>query len=664
MKSIRGKILLPMIVLLVTVIIALCIVSMAMASRALERTTDANMNEIAFQGAKVVTSRIENEKDIVEALAERQDIKDENKSVDEKLEILKPYVEKYGYMKVGISDLQGNIKYSNGNELNIADRDYFKDASEGKVSVSDPLMSAAENKLVVVYMSPIKVNGQIVSYLAATKDGSHISSIVEDIKVGDTGNVFMLKNDGTKIADHNIELVYKEDNDIKNLETNPSLAELVKLEKKMINGEKGSGEYREGKVDKCISFLPVEGTKWSLAISIEKDEIISELSSFKNLINIISATALVLAIIVVSFVSRKISKNINAATNYILPIAEGDLSGDIEDKYLNIRDETGTMIKSISKMKESIKEMIGVVAESSSNIHQASKELMENSENMNLSSSSVSSAIKEVAAGTTSQAEDLVNISQVLETFSNNLDLVTVSIKDIDCESKEIMKLTESSKDIFETLSVSITNTEDAFQGFRDKINVSTKNIIKINEILTLINSISEQTNLLALNAAIEAARAGDAGKGFAIVADEIRELSEQSKNSANNITELIKKISSDNESMVNTSESVNENFNKQREAIENSILSFNNISDLVDEIIPRIRQAADKTEIIKKEKETIVERVESTTAVSEETSAASQQIFASSSEINNFAKGVSNEAKKLEERVYSMRKEVNKFKI
>lgn len=125
MKSIRGKILLPMIVLLVTVIIALCIVSMEMASRALERTTDANMNEIVFQGAKVVTSRIEKEKDIVEALAERQDIKDENKSVDEKLEILKPYVEKYGYMKVGISDLQGNIKYSNGNELNIADRDYW-----------------------------------------------------------------------------------------------------------------------------------------------------------------------------------------------------------------------------------------------------------------------------------------------------------------------------------------------------------------------------------------------------------------------------------------------------------------------------------------------------------------------------------------------------------
>lgn len=664
MKSIRGKILLPMIILLVTVIITLYIVSMTIASRALERTTDVNMNEIAFQGAKVVASRIEKEKNIVEALAERQDIKDENKSIDEKLEILKSYVEKYGYIKVGISDLQGNIKYSNGNELNIVDRDYFKEASKGEVSVSEPLISEAENKLVVVYMSPIKVNGQIVSYLAATKDGNHISSIVEDIKVGDTGNVFMLKNDGTKIADHNRELVYKEDNDINNLENDSSLAELVELEKKMINGEKGSGKYKEGKVEKCISFLPVEGTKWSLAIVIEKDEVISELSSFKNSINIISGLALVLSITILSFVVRKISKNITTATEYILPIAEGDFSGEIEDKYLNIRDETGTMIKTINKMKESIKEVIGVVMESSLNIHQASEELMESSQNMNLSSSSVSSAIKEVAAGTTSQAEDLVNISQVLETFSNNLDLVTVSIKGIDYESKEIIKLTESSKDIFKRLSIIITNTEDAFQSFRDKINVSTKNILKINEILTLINSISEQTNLLALNAAIEAARAGEAGKGFAIVAEEIRELSEQSKNSASNITELIKKISSDNESMVHTSESVNENFNKQREAIEISILSFNNISDSVDKIIPRIRQVADKNEIIKKDKETIVERIESTTSIAEETSAASEEIFASSTEINNLAKEVSNEAKKLEERANSMRKEMNKFKI
>ena len=371
-----------------------------------------------------------------------------------------------------------------------------------------------------------------------------------------------------------------------------------------------------------------------------------------------------MSITILSFVVRKISKNITTATEYILPIAEGDFSGEIEDKYLNIRDETGTMIKTINKMKESIKEVIGVVMESSLNIHQASEELMESSQNMNLSSSSVSSAIKEVAAGTTSQAEDLVNISQVLETFSNNLDLVTVSIKGIDYESKEIIKLTESSKDIFKRLSIIITNTEDAFQSFRDKINVSTKNILKINEILTLINSISEQTNLLALNAAIEAARAGEAGKGFAIVAEEIRELSEQSKNSASNITELIKKISSDNESMVHTSESVNENFNKQREAIEISILSFNNISDSVDKIIPRIRQVADKNEIIKKDKETIVERVESTTSIAEETSAASEEIFASSTEINNLAKEVSNEAKKLEERANSMRKEMNKFKI
>ena len=226
------------------------------------------------------------------------------------------------------------------------------------------------------------------------------------------------------------------------------------------------------------------------------------------------------------------------------------------------------------------------------------------------------------------------------------------------------MTLAGESSGQIHKLSQSISDTTNTFKNFETKITESGKNISKINEITGLINSISEQTNLLALNAAIEAARAGEAGKGFSVVADEIRQLAEQSRDSSNNISKLIADIYNQNKVMVNTAAEVGNDLNKQTSVIDNTLNSYNDIIKAVNEIIPKIEEITNAASDINERKNAILTKVESASAVAEETSGATEEISASSEEMNSSSVEVSNAANNLVSSTKEMRSQVKKFKL
>jgi len=373
---------------------------------------------------------------------------------------------------------------------------------------------------------------------------------------------------------------------------------------------------------------------------------------------------LLLSVSIVYFISSMLVKRIKIATDYIVTIADGDFTGEVSDKHMKMKDELGIMIKAVHNMQESVRGMLKAVIDNSEKIDADAHNLSAVSTQMNAASEAVAMAIQEVSAGTFSQAGELGEITEVLNGFGENIEKITASIKDVDSSSKGIMKLTENSNSKMNELADSVESTTRTLRDFQDKIIESGKNINKINEITALINSISEQTNLLALNAAIEAARAGDAGRGFSVVADEIRKLAEQSQDSAANIAELVNSVSRENQVMVDTTKLVGENFKNQRVVIEDTLSSFSNISEAISEVIPKIENINKATLDINDQKNGIIEKVEATASISEETSATTEEISASTQEMSSSSEEVSQSAKNLELRTKEMMEQVDKFKI
>jgi len=213
-------------------------------------------------------------------------------------------------------------------------------------------------------------------------------------------------------------------------------------------------------------------------------------------------------------------------------------------------------------------------------------------------------------------------------------------------------------------LNQSVTKVSDLFKTFNGKIVGLGKDINEINEITNIINEIAEQTNLLALNAAIEASRAGEAGRGFSVVADEIRKLSQQSKESSGNIGRLIGEISKNTDVIVKNSVEMDDELINQVDIISSSITSFREIIQSVNEVIPKIETIKNSAQDIDKDKNNILLRVDGASAVALEVSASAEEIAASSEEMNASAEEVVSAAQILTTMTSGMIEEVNKFKI
>ncbi|MCY6354581.1 methyl-accepting chemotaxis protein [Clostridium sp. ZS2-4] len=369
--------------------------------------------------------------------------------------------------------------------------------------------------------------------------------------------------------------------------------------------------------------------------------------------------------IVLVFISYCIIKAVRSETKEMTEIldtiSKGDFAVNID---LDSNNEFGMMKKSLNNTVTNISKLLHMVKEKSENMDEASDSLSDISEEMASSSENVTNAIQDVAQGTGCQAEDLVEITNILNGFSEELGIVAKVIEGVDSKSQEIQSIADGSNNDMQDLINSMKQSSESFNSFVSKILNFGQNINRIDEITNVINSIADQTNLLALNAAIEAARAGEAGKGFAVVADEIRKLAEQSKTSSLDINSLINNISNDTNIIISTTEVMNNELVNQDTIVKNAIGSFSNIIKALEDIGPKIEQANSLFTDIGSNNKIILEKIESTSAIAEEVSASAEEIAASSEEMNASTEEVASTAQGLRKITKEMTELVDVFKL
>lgn len=366
---------------------------------------------------------------------------------------------------------------------------------------------------------------------------------------------------------------------------------------------------------------------------------------------------LVIAYIVIKMV-QKASKNMISTLE---TISTGDFTVHIDDFSNN---EFGIMKKTLRKTIDGVSNMIKTIQDKIAILDEDAIKLSSVSDEMSLSSRNVAAAIGEVASGTSSQAEDLMEVSKVLYDFGNQLDNIVHSIENVDNNSRKINEMTKSGNNNMVNLTLSIENISSTFNTFINGIMNLNQNINKVNEITGLINGIAEQTNLLALNASIEAARAGEAGKGFAVVADEIRKLAEQSKVSSDNISQLISGVSQESSNIKSNAYTVNDEFKNQMVLINTVVATYEEILMAINEVISQIEEVNTSAQSLNGGKDNIINKLDAVSTVAQEVSASSEEISASTEEMEASSDEVANTSKRLNEMAKTIIDEVNKFKL
>ena len=474
-------------------------------------------------------------------------------------------------------------------------RPWYRDAvtKPGQVVITEPYADASSGKFIVTIAKAIQTDEGIVGVVALDFDISKLSEgLMSKGKehgylnaVVTSGGNIILHTDGSLIG--------------KNISDQEFF-------KKWISGSKSGvfGYTYEG-MNRITGYKRLQNG-WIFATVVSEKDLMKEVNIATIVTIAITASAVIVSIIIALFLTRAfIAKPISEMVTATDKVAQGDLTINVETKS---KDEIGKITTALTKIITSLRDVVAQINQEGNTIKQEASQLAAASEE-------TSATIEELTAQVDSVNTNVNNASAAIEEMTSGIQEVAASAQNVANASQKLSEeaqrvstlSTEGQKAILSITNVIEQTKQKANTTFEtvEKLSESAKNI---GEIVDTINSIAEQTNLLALNAAIEAARAGEAGRGFAVVADEIRKLAEESKQATQNIANILRGI------------------------VDESMKA----SDATKETVEIVNQAAAQSTLIKTQFEQILQSIVKMSQMTENLAASAQQQSAAAEEMSS----------------------------
>lgn len=393
----------------------------------------------------------------------------------------------------------------------------------------------------------------------------------------------------------------------------------------------------------------------------KSDELSVQVNGVQRVILIISGIAIITGVAIALIINRSISKPVLLVSAAAEQIAAGNLT--IEDVKVTNKDEIGELASSFNEMKGNLRNLIKTVNVATEQVASSSEELMASAEQTNSATTQVVTAIQEVAGGAEMQnnyVEESSKGVKVMAVGTKKVALTTSAVSESALEaakqanigSEYLNKVIEQMKSI----STSTNESNEVVKKLNDRSN-------EIGKIIEVITGIADQTNLLALNAAIESARAGEHGKGFAVVADEVKKLAEQSRQSANQIANLIQAIQDDTVHVVDTMNHGTIEVTEGLKLVEETGKTFDSILESIETVSSEIQEASAVSEEMAASVDQVSAAIEQVTRIAEgsvtstaEIASASEEQLASMEEITASASSLARMAEELKGNVVAFK--------
>ena len=535
---------------------------------------------------------------------------------------------------------------SAGKTGNLKERSYFQKAIGGQASIGDPVISLATGKLVSVVAVPVKANGKVIGVLFGAINLDEISKKVLDIKVTQTGSAYVLQSDGLIIIHDNKDMAMK----INGLQDSSLQPEQKRAAEKMVRGEKGVAYYSYKGDERMVSFAPVSGTGWSLAVVAPMGEVTGVLSVLTTISMTTIVVVLVISALGVVWYARRIARPIQALEAAATRIADGDIS--LIKLNIVSNDEIGRLGQAFEKMTENLRTLIQKITQATNQVAASSEELTASAEQSALAVNQVAESVSGVAQGAERQLRAVVETAAVLEQLSSGIQQVAANANQVAGNSSRAVESAKEGDKSVEKAVNQMAHIEQTVNNSAQVVAHLGERSKEIGQIVDTISGIAGQTNLLALNAAIEAARAGEQGRGFAVVAEEVRKLAEQSQEAAKQIAKLIGEIQGDTDKAVVAMDEGTREVKVGTEVVTTAGRAFKDIattiaraSDQVKEISATMQQMASGSQQIvasvkRIDKHTKIAAAECQTvsAATEEQSATMEEIAVSSQALATMA--------------------------
>jgi methyl-accepting chemotaxis protein len=318
------------------------------------------------------------------------------------------------------------------------------------------------------------------------------------------------------------------------------------------------------------------------------------------------------------FIARLISTPLNKVVALVENVSNGDLTTTTD---IDTKDEIGVLAKSVNNMILSLRQTVGSILLSAENVSASSQEISATTEEIASSASNqandaqtITELFRDIAISSESQAGDAQSMKEQFNELNVAIDSIAKSAEETSTLSEGMLQVSKEAGQVVQTSIEGMTKVSEQMAILEADAN-------KIGNIINVINDIANQTNLLALNAAIEAARAGEQGKGFAVVADEVRKLAEQSGNATKEITDIINGIQS------NTKQSV-KYVNDGVSATNETEKAFAYIAEMVSEAAGKANEIAAASEQQSAQSNEVMRSIESIASASEQQSAQTGEVM------------------------------------